>query len=293
MNQRNEAAPDESALTVTTGSREALSAAVFAVALPVAAFVEAFCLNAAPAGLSSLLLLGAATALSGVFVYGRIASMSREMKEAAAAALRLPSIGGKVKGQMRGGPWVSVSESGRTLALALTTAAFQIEARIDSLETRTARDVETGLLNRDGLRAEIAVEMNRARRANRPMTLGLIDIDNFDRYVSARGVIAAGAVVNTAARIIGARLRNYDRIARRDASCFLLLMPGASAPTAIEVLRRVRDDIEDALGLPDGVSAGIALLDRSDSGPDPILDRADLRLKQLRLSGGARTVEAA
>jgi hypothetical protein len=37
----------------------------------------------------------------------------------------------------------------------------------------------------------------------------------------------------------------------------------------------------------------MATLETSDTGPEPILSRADERLKQLRLSGGARTVEAA
>jgi diguanylate cyclase (GGDEF)-like protein len=292
MSQQVDAAPDVTAPEVTIRPREAIATAVFAVALPIAAFAEAAFLDTAPTGLAAVLLIGAAATLSGAYVYGRIESMSREMNEAAAAARRLPKIGSKIE-RPTGGPWMSKSNPGRNLAIALTTAAFQIEMRIDALETRTARDVETGLLNRDGLSIEIAAEINRARRSNQPVTLGLVDIDKFDRYVSERGSIAAGAAVNIAARIIGGRLRNYDRIARRDASCFLLLLPGASAQTSMEILRRVRDDIEQALGLPDGVSAGMATLETSDTGPEPILSRADERLKQLRLSGGARTVEAA
>jgi len=293
MSKRDESAPDDAAPPPALRSSEAVSTAVFAAAMPVWAFAEAAFLGSAPTTLSATLLIVAVCALAGAYVYGRIDSMAREMNEAAAAALRLPRIGAKIPAPRRGGPWVSRSEPGRKLAEALTTAAFQIEGRIDSLEARTARDVETGLLNRDGLRAEIAVEMNRARRTNQPMTLGLIDIDGFDHYVSQRGAIAAGAAVHAAARLIGGRLRNYDRIARRDASSFLLLLPGAGPEAAAEILRRLRDDIERALGLPGGVSAGMALLDRSDKGPEPILDRADLRLGQLRMSGGARTVEAA
>ncbi len=292
MSSQVGAAPDDAPSEASFRPREAISTAVFATALPIAAFAEAAYLGAAPTGLSGVLLFSAATALSGAYVYGRIESMSREMLEAASAARRLPNIGSKIKRTARGS-WVSQSRPGRRLSTALTTAAFQIEARIDVLEARTARDIETGLLNRDGLSVEIAAEINRARRTNQPVTLGLIDIDNFDRYVSERGSIAAGAAVNIAARIIGGRLRNYDRIARRDASCFLLLLPGASSETSMEILRRVRDDIEQALCLPDGVSAGLATVEMSDTGPEPILGRADERLKQLRMSGGARTVDAA
>ncbi len=292
MSKKDAVKPPDSALEAKIGPHEALSTAVFAISLPVAAYVEAAYLGSAPTGVSGALLIGAATALSGVYVYGRIASMTREMEEATAAVLRLPRIGDKTPAPDRRG-WVSKSEPGLTLSAAITTSAFQIEKRIDSLEARTSRDIETGLLNADGLREEIAVEINRARRGGFPITLGLIDIDNFDRYVSERGSIAAGAAVNTAARIIGEKLRNYDRIARRDASSFLLLMPGAGPDTAMEALRRVRDEIERALGLPDGVSAGLALLERSDTDAGPILSRADQRLKQLRISGGARSVEAA
>lgn len=292
MSQGSTVKPSDPALDVRIGPQEALSTAIFAIALPVAAFVEATYLGSATAGLSAALLIGAATTLSGVYVYGRIASMAREMEEATEAVRRLAQIGDKTPAPAPRA-WMSKSEPGLMLSEAVATAAFKIDQRIDSLEARTSRDIETGLLNADGLRAEIAVEINRARRAGFPVTLGLIDIDNFDRYVGERGSIAAGAAVNTAARIIGEKLRNYDRIARRDASSFLLLMPGAGPETAMEALRRVRDEIERALGLPDGVSAGLALLDKSDKDSEPILRRADEMLRQLRLSGGARSVEAA
>ena len=280
------------ALEAILAPREAVSTAVFAIALPVAAFVEAAYLGAATTDLSTVLLTAAATLLSGAYVYGRIASMTREMDEAAGAIRRLPRIGDRAGAPERG-TWISQSDPGRNLSAAITAAAFSLEQRIDGLEARTARDIETGLLNRQGLRAELAAEINRARRSDSSLILGLIDIDDFDDYVAERGAIAAGAAINTAARIIGEKLRNYDRIARRDASSFLLLMPGAGVEPAMEALRRVRDEIERALGLPEGVSAGFAQLDISDKGPDPILDRADQRLAQLRLSGGARTVEAA
>lgn len=271
---------------------EAASTAMFAVALPVAAYAEAVYLGASPAGLSALLLMGAATLLSGAYVYGRLSSMTREMREAAQAVRRLPRMCGGVHATARG-IWISRSGPGGALSAAILTTAFEIEQRIDALEARTCRDVETGLMTREGLRLEIAVEINRARRTDTPVILGLIDIDRFDGIARERGAEDAGSLANTAARIIGERLRNYDRIARRDASSFLMLMPGVGPDSAMEVLSRVRDEIEDALELPNGVSAGYALLDRSDLGPDPILDRADLRLSQLRLSGGARSVEAA
>ncbi len=252
------------------GPHEAISTTIFAIALPVAAYITATYLDNAPAGVAAILLVVAATGLSGAYVYGRIESLAREMNEAAAATLRLPRIGDKIPAA---GPraWVSSREPGRRLSAAITTAAFQIEQRIDALEARTARDVETGLLNRDGLRIEIMAEINRARRSDQPLTLGMIDIDDFGAFVSERGMITAGAAANTAARIIGGQLRNYDRIARRDGSSFLLLMPGVGKETATDILRRVRDEIECALALPNGASAGLASLDRSDVGADPVL----------------------
>lgn len=118
----------------------------------------------------------------------------------------------------------------------------------------------TGLYNQRHCYSVLEVEIGRARRQNRALSLLLVDVDEFKNYNDRFGHLAGdAALVRIAACLKKACRRDIDAAFPYGGDEFVLVLPEANRPTAEGVAARVRSLLADE-GIALTVSLGIAEL---------------------------------
>jgi diguanylate cyclase (GGDEF)-like protein len=179
----------------------------------------------------------------------------------------------------------------------MTAELAAARARIAELEgelTRVAgRDLlAESLLSLRAFRTQLEVDVQRAQRYGRVLSLGLIDLDRF-RYMNLRHGYGAGdLILGAVGRVITDRTRGPDLACRTGGDEFAILFPETAPEEATEAIERILVDLEDleAGGVRGiGASAGIASA-TSGQTPEGLLARAREALELAREQGGGRTV---
>lgn len=109
----------------------------------------------------------------------------------------------------------------------------------------TLLDPLTEVSNSRGFGRDIAREISRARRAAKPITALLMEIDDFDDLYQHYGVRRGQFVIRKIAERLSSSLRATDVMARLGQSKFAVLIPGSGEMVTQEVAERMRGDIED------------------------------------------------
>jgi diguanylate cyclase (GGDEF)-like protein len=137
-----------------------------------------------------------------------------------------------------------------TLALAERVRTIQAERRVlAQREQRYHRlsitDELTGLYNQRYFWSKLASESERALQAGRPLSLVLMDLDDFKRLNDAHGHDAGDKVLAEAGRLLRENLRPADTACRYGGEEFALILPGVDGGAAFEVAERVRRTLAD------------------------------------------------
>jgi diguanylate cyclase len=124
--------------------------------------------------------------------------------------------------------------------------AEQSEARIRELERELVqvanlvmKDPLTHTLNRRGLDEAFNVETARATRHSTPLTLVMLDIDDFKTLNDRFGHVAGDQALVHFATGLRAGVRATDVIARMGGEEFALLLPATDPPEALELASRL------------------------------------------------------
>ena len=128
----------------------------------------------------------------------------------------------------------------------------------------------------------------------------MLDVDHFksvnDRYGHAAGDKALRAIAD----ILRGRTRVFDSIARYGGEEFVVVMPGASAPDAVQAAERLRAAVEAMTFEPQPqvrhtltVSIGVGFSDRPHMTPEQILQIADAAMYRAKRGGRNRVEQAA
>lgn len=78
------------------------------------------------------------------------------------------------------------------------------------------------------------------KRENSPLSLVLVQVDDFPQTVEKQGAEAAGIVLRVAAQLIKATMRDMDHVSRLGEDTFALLLPGARLLDSTRVAERLR-----------------------------------------------------
>jgi len=128
--------------------------------------------------------------------------------------------------------------------IALQQARNELTLKNEELEQLAIRDKLTGLYNRRKLDESFAVEVSRAERYGRPLSVILLDIDRFKAVNDTHGHPVGDAVlVETAERLLTA-LRTSDVPGRWGGEEFLIICPETPLDTALQLAERLRHDYE-------------------------------------------------
>jgi diguanylate cyclase (GGDEF)-like protein len=105
-------------------------------------------------------------------------------------------------------------------------------------------DPLTQISNLRGFEKDIAREIARARRADKPLTVLVMEIDEFDDLYDHYGERSGQFVVKKVAERISSDLRATDMMARLARSRIALLIPACGEMLGREIGERMRADIE-------------------------------------------------
>jgi two-component system cell cycle response regulator len=144
-------------------------------------------------------------------------------------------------------------------------AAGDVEAAFhEEIYRLTITDGLTGIANRRAFEERIKVEVYRALRYARPLSLVMFDLDHFKKVNDSYGHMAGDHVLKTVASTVGSRIRAYDAFARYGGEEFALLLPETSKAGAAQVAEEIRVSVantqfifEDRV-IPVTVSMGVA-----------------------------------
>lgn len=164
----------------------------------------------------------------------------------------------------------------------------QLEAE---LAQSTNKDPLTGaLLSLRAFRTQLELDVKRALRYRRPLSVIALDIDGFRKINLKYGYPAGDAVLVTVAEILNAATRIHDLACRMAGDEFVILLPETDAEAAIGAAERLQAELEDLVAGPVrglGASIGIAELEPGQS-TEQLLAAAAKAVDQARVMGGAR-----
>jgi len=187
-------------------------------------------------------------------------------------------------------PFESIADLELSLTRALEHRRLAKEnARLFAEVQRLAvTDPLTSLYNRHKFDEELKVEMVRARRYNRPLSLIMIDLDGLKAINDAYGHPAGDKVLKLIAEAIRSQIRTVDLPARYGGDEFLILLPEADLAAASFVAKRVCSKIintrfqEKMLS----VSAGVVQWSPTYSTAELFLEAVDQAMYQAKRDGG-------
>ncbi|MFM8634991.1 MAG: GGDEF domain-containing protein [Planctomycetia bacterium] len=161
------------------------------------------------------------------------------------------------------------------------------------------RDPLTGLFNRRLMEEELARQIDRAAREGRPLSVAVLDLDDFRSYNQTHGHRAGDqALRQTATLVQGFRL-GTDIACRYGGDEFVLMMPGATATDAVARLEPLRAAIaampihhEGRLLDPVTISIGIADFPVHAATAAALFDAADAAVYRAKRNGHDRVESA-
>jgi diguanylate cyclase (GGDEF)-like protein len=156
------------------------------------------------------------------------------------------------------------------------------------IQRMASTDALTGLCNRRFFDETLVKELERAKRYDTALSMAIVDIDHFKRFNDRYGHARGDQVLETVARVLTARVRSADTVARWGGEEFCILMPETELDGARTVMEDIRASIE-ATRLPDvdealTASVGVAALDPGES-PDSLFQRVDEALYAAKENG--------
>ncbi|TWI69186.1 PAS domain S-box-containing protein/diguanylate cyclase (GGDEF)-like protein [Pseudoduganella lurida] len=165
-----------------------------------------------------------------------------------------------------------------------------------SLEQLATRDGLTGLANRRCFDDTLHAEWQRALRQKQPLSLLMVDVDNFKQYNDAYGHVGGDECLQRIAGAVAKEMRANDLVARYGGEEFAVILPNQALKGAAIVAERIRCRVE-ALHLPNlgaakqfvTVSIGAATaLAAPETDPSQLLATADAALYRAKHMGRNR-----
>lgn len=169
-------------------------------------------------------------------------------------------------------------------------AASQKRALIASLT-----DFKTHLPNFRHFQQVLTFAVAQHKQFGRPLSVAILDVDNFKELNAAIGHPHADKVLEQLAELLVQNKRGTDLLARYGGEEFTMLLPGADQPAALAAMERLRALVEEhrfhvAPDLPAvriTISIGVALLGPAAT-ETQLLVQADRALQQAKRGGKNR-----
>lgn len=178
------------------------------------------------------------------------------------------------------------------LTQVFNTMVESLRKNREELERMSTTDMLTGLGNRRHLMNLLPQEIERARRAAKPFSILMLDVDHFKKYNDRHGHQAGDDALARVGMVLRDSIRPYDCAARYGGEEFLIVLSGASLEHARECAERIREHVrsEQFAGGPVTVSIGIAAYPLHGETADAVIGQADAALYEAKRGGRDRVI---
>jgi diguanylate cyclase len=172
-----------------------------------------------------------------------------------------------------------------------------LQVQLEQVSAKVREDQLTGALNRRGLEEEYDRACSASDRRDEPMSIALLDIDNFKSLNDTHGHHAGDGALVHLARVIKSTVRPTDVVCRYGGEEFVILLPGTSLKDSIAVVSRLQRELTKRFFLHDNqrllitFSAGVAER-RTGESRDEAIGRADQAMYTAKRTGKNRVVAA-
>ena len=173
----------------------------------------------------------------------------------------------------------------------------QLELQLNEVSTLVQKDPLTNALNRRGFEQAFRAESARALRYESPLTLAMMDLDNFKQVNDRLGHVAGDRALIHFVTTVHATLRPTDLAARSGGEEFGVLFPACSAHDGFEAMERLQRELArrpfqfEQEHLHMTFSAGVAQW-RPGETLEQLMQRADASLYEAKKAGKNRVLMA-
>lgn len=187
--------------------------------------------------------------------------------------------------------------SARTEAAALEMRVQALEGELKAVSQLVRQDALTRALNRRGLDEAFIAEASRSDRGGRPMSLAILDIDNFKQLNDSLGHAAGDEALQHLANVTRNALRPSDVLSRFGGEEFVILFPETKVDEAVNLMVRAQRELTRHFFLRENerllmtFSAGVAERVPGES-QHSLLNRADAALYRAKGQGKNRVIAA-
>lgn len=173
----------------------------------------------------------------------------------------------------------------------------KLEDELEQISELVHEDQLTGALNRRGMDEMLERETKRADRSQSPISVALLDIDNFKRLNDTLGHQAGDSALVHLTKVIKEGLRPSDAVARYGGEEFIIVLPDTDLDMAIETVNRLQRELTKKFFLHNNerllvtFSAGVALRTNGED-TEEVIGRADRAMYLAKQAGKNRVFRA-
>ncbi|MGX1831124.1 bifunctional diguanylate cyclase/phosphohydrolase [Paenibacillus taichungensis] len=181
-----------------------------------------------------------------------------------------------------------------SLSILLSHAFKQLFVMYQSIEEKANTDQRTGLFNHSHFESMLETELGNARSQGTPLSLGLIDIDDFKKYNDRFGHLQGDSLLALLGDFLSRKTEGTQVTAfRYGGEEFTLLMPGMDLDEAYAFMNKLRKQLNDTPFegvevFPHGClsfSAGVARYEIDMYNKSQLVDQADKALYYAKKQG--------
>lgn len=178
----------------------------------------------------------------------------------------------------------------QAVAATLEREVSRLEEQLAAASAEMVTDHLTRTMNRRGLEDAFIGARERAKSSGSPLTLALIDVDDFKRLNDALGHKAGDEALRHLADVLKQKLRPTDAVARYGGEEFVIMLPAASAADAMATVGRLQRDLTTHVFMHDSrrtfitFSAGITQV-IGDESLSAAIGRADEAMYRAKREG--------
>jgi diguanylate cyclase (GGDEF)-like protein len=137
--------------------------------------------------------------------------------------------------------WNTLARLG--IFLVVSSLISEIHMLLDQQMAMSRTDSLTGLLNQSAFYEAAGLEMEKAARYQRALTVVFMDLDNFKEINDTRGHVTGDALLQRVATRLKRQLRGTDFVGRLGGDEYAILLPEMNASAARTVIPRLQQEL--------------------------------------------------